>query len=446
VPKPFYHAVRRKNRSRLGQAGLILAAATTNLVIGKNAHAQLLARYFPANIPAYQDFTSSAGASQGDAAYAPLGVRLGKFLISPSLDVAIGYDTSPFQTGTGSGSVATQTNASIGTASDWSTNELTTSITVSNTDYLNLGKSVTDWTAAVGTTIQQANNQINLGFAYINAVLLPTDLGSFGQKTAINDQDEDLRASYTIGTGRFTLVPALIGDIFSFNIPGGSSQLSSQGDLFDRDALTATLTGNYEFAGGHNLVTVLSDTVVSYGKESSVQHPANFTDASLLVGIEYRSSAIFSYRALVGYEEHIPTGEGTFNTTLAAPAAEVDVIWTPSVLTTLTGKISQSFQSTPTDTAQGLSETSVLLALAHSISRSAELKASAQLIRATFPNSGTTTGGTELSVQSTLEADVHLSRHVVVSARYSFTEESGTNASSLSFRRHEVFLQGRLQW
>lgn len=440
------YAVKPYRHPYLKLAGSVVAAVASNALITRHAHAQLLDRYFPANVPSYQDFGAGSATLQADSAYAPLGIHLGNFVLSPSIEENIGYDTDPFGTVIGTGSFVAQTNASLGTVSNWSRNALMTNISVTDNRYLNLGKSITDWTASAGATIQQSSNQINLGFSYINAVGLPTDVGSFGQTGSILTQNEDLRASYTIGTGHITLVPALIGDIYTFSLPAGSSQNLAAGGLFDRDALTASLTANYEFAGGHNLVTVLSDSVVAYGGRGSAQRPANSTDASLLAGIEFRSSDILIYRALVGYEERIPIGRGSTDKTLAAPAAELDVIWKPTVLTSLTGKVSESFANAPTDTAQGLSETSVQLNVSHSLSYAAEVEAAAQLIRAAFPSGTPGGGGDETSVQATVAARYHLSRHIVVSAEYSFNEASGSNAASLSYRRHQVFLQGRLQW
>jgi len=423
-----------------------LAAAASNAAISKNAHAQLLGRYFPANVPAYQDFDAGATTLQGDAAYAPLGIHAGNVVLSPSIEEDIGYDSNPFGTAMGSGSFVAQTTASLGAVSNWARNAVETNISVSDIQYLKQGTSILDWTASAGATVEQSSNQINLGFSFIHNVGLPTDIGSFGQTGLILTQNEDLRASYTIGTGHITLEPALVGDIYTFSLPSGSSQNAAADALFDRDALTASLTANYEFAGGHNLVTVLSDSVVVYVGRGSAQRPANATDASILAGVEFRSSAILSYRALVGYEERIPTGRGTTDTTLAAPAAELDVIWKPTVLTTLTGKVSQSFANAPTDTAQGLSETSLQLNLSHSLSHAAEVEAAAQLIRASFPSGSQGGGGSEMSVLATVTASVHLSRHIVLSAEYSFNEGSGSNAESLSYRRHQVFLRGRLQW
>jgi len=416
-----------------------MAAAASNVLPGKTAQAQLLDRYFPANVPAYQDWGASATSSQIDLGYAPLGIRLGSFTINPSVDEAGGYETDPFGTGSG-GSAIEQTNASLTANSNWSRNSLNADVSVSNTHYFKSGQSITDWTAATGGTVQVADDILRLGYAHVDAVELPTEIGAFAQQHPISDQIDDLRASYTFGPGRLSVEPALQGDIYSFGTFGNIGSADA-GGLFDRDAATASLTANYQFAGGHNLLAIVSDSTVQYAGQSPLR-PANYNDLSILLGIEYRSSAVLAYRALVGYEERTPTSRGTTDATLAAPAAELDLIWNPTALTSVTGKISQSFQNGPTDGGQGIAETSLLVAVDHSLSRTLDFHASARLIRASFPEGE----GHELGAFATVQGNLHVSRHVVLSAEYDFSEEDGTNQTSLTFRNHEVFLRGRLQW
>jgi hypothetical protein len=418
-------------------------AAASNAVICKTAQAQLLDRYYPANIGAYQDWGAAANGAQIDEGYAPLGIRLGNFIISPTADAAIAYETDPLAgaNGKATASETLQTDAAIGANSNWARNSVGAYLSVNNTRYLTLGRSITDWTAAAGGRVLVGEDVIDLGYVHINAVSLPTDVGAFAQPRTVAEQNDDLRASYTIGVGRISLEPSLQGDIYTFGLLGGGALPGNNG-LFDRDALTASLTANYQFAGGHNLVAILSDSVLQYSGGQSPLRPADYTDASFLVGIEYKTSALLAYRALVGYEERIPTGRGTTDSTHGAPAAELDVIYKPTVLTTLTGKVSQTFENSPTDSGQGLTETSLQLTLEHSLSRRVQLHASAQLIRATFANDG----GSALEVSTTARADMHLSRHIVVSAEYDFSEASGGNAQSISYRNHEIILRGRLQW
>ena len=418
------------------------ALAVSNLLIAGAARAQVLDRYFPANIPAYQDWAEATSGPPIDLGYAPIGIRVGDFIIYPSLTESVGYSTNPFGDPKGIATATEQTNAAISANSNWSRNSLNAYINVSNTQYLKYSESFTDWTISLGSTIQVADNMLELGYAHVSAVQLPTTFGTFAQTLPVDEQDDDLRASYAFGNGRVSLVPALQGDIYRFDTASvGSSDSAEAQGLYDRDALTASLTANLQFAGGHNLLAILSDSVVQYGG-GSAQRPANYNDISLLVGIEYRSSAVLAYRALIGYEDRVPTGRGVTDQTLAAPTAELDVLWNPTTLTGVTGKVSKSFQNSPTDGGQGISETSVQLMVTHSLTRAVDVDGSARYINASFPNGA----GTEQSAFTTLRVSWHLSRHIVLSGEYDFSEQSGNDLDSLSYRDHKLYLQGKLQW
>ena len=422
--------------------GCAVLANLSNCLLPSCASAQLLDRYFPSNVPAYENWAASASGPPVDLGFSPLGIRLGDFLIYPQLAEAAGYATNPYGTvgGAGHASALEQTNATITASSDWSRNNLSAYLNVSDTRYLDLGQSTTNWTASFGSTIDVLQGTLDIGYAHIHAVTLPTSLGAFAQLNPVSNDDDDVKASYLFGTGRISLEPSLQADIYRFGSVGQDAGFQKQ-DLFNRDALTGSLTANYQFAGGHNLLMILSDSVVDY-QGAAAQRPANYTDLSVLFGIEYRASAVIAYRALVGYEDRNPTNRGVTDETLDAPAAELDVLWKPTALTSVTGKVSQSFENAPTDGGQGISETSVQILLDHSLSRAFEIEGSARYIRGAFPDSG----GTEQGVAATMRGDWHLSRHIVLSAEYDFSEESGGNQSTQSYRNNQILLEARLQW
>ena len=404
------------------------------------ANAQLLDRYYPSNVPAYQDWAASASGPPVDLGYAPLGIHLGNFLVYPTLTETIGYATNPYGTSVGRGSALEESAAAIAASSDWSRNSLTAYLSVSDTRYLDLGQSMTDWTASFGSTTEIVEGTLDFGYAHIHAVTLPTSFGAFAQRAPISTDDDDFKASYLFGTGRVSLEPSLQADLYRFGSTGQGAVSAAQG-LFDRDAIAASLTANYQFAGGHNLLMILSNSTVDY-QGMSTGRPANYNDLSILFGIEYRASAIIAYRALAGYEDRNATNRGATDNTLDAPEAELDVLWNPTALTSVTGKISEGFENTPTDGGQGISETRVQILLDHSLTRALLIEGSARYIRGEFPNNG----GVEQGVTTTLRGNWHLSRHCVLSAEYDFLEVGGSNKSSQSNRDHQILLEARLQW
>jgi len=118
------------------------------------------------------------------------------------------------------------------------------------------------------------------------------------------------------------------------------------------------------------------------------------------------------------------------------------------VLTTVTGKISQSLEDAPSDVSQGLKETNVQMTVTRSVRSDVTLDGSVEYARATFQSSS----NTETTVSVMGEATWSLTRRLALSLRYVFSNASGGGASSETaatstngFDRHQVLLQARVQ-
>jgi hypothetical protein len=433
--------------SRASRSGLFLAKAVfpASLAIGLPgaAHAQLLDRYYPANVPAYQDWAQQAAPQENDSIYGPLGVRVGSFVIEPNVTEAIGYDSNPFGIAGGKGSADNNLSGSVAVNSDWARNSINAALSVDRVDYFSYpGQSYTTWAATAGGVVNYGDDVIQAGYSHLNAVTLPTDVGTFGVAQPITDQVDDFRISDTIGPGRVTFVPAIVGEIDRFTSQGGQgAQSAAAAGLFDLDTLDTSLTAGYEFSGGHNALVVLSNTLGDYVGGQATLRPANYDDVSAMAGLEYRQSALLLYRALVGYEVRSPIGAGIYNKTIAAPAAELDVIWKPSTLTVVNGTISQSLQNQPTDTTQGLTATTVQIGITQSLRRDLTFDATAGYSQAAFPN----TSEVQSIFTASGEVTLSLNRNIAVSLIYDFTHADDNTVAAFRFDRHEVLLQVRLQ-
>ena len=434
----FFRA-KRKFFSAQSLTTLLLAATG-------QARAQALDRYFPANVPAYQDWIAAANPVHEDGAAEPQGVRLGNIILHPEVTERLSYDSSPFLGEPQGGSAVVNSTAAVSADSDWSRNSLDARLSVDDFRYVALPhRSFTNWTAAIGGGLDYADNHIGFGYAHLNTVTLPTSVASFAVKTAIMEQVDDLRLNDTIGTGRLQLVPQIVGQAYRFGAAPGSSGRASggtaSGGTFDHDAATASLTASYAFAGGHNLLAIFSDSLVQYGGGMHAQRPANYDDASVLLGLEYRQSAIFAYRVVAGYEDRTATGRGTLHGAITSPAAELDLIYRPTVLTTLTLKVARSLQNEPTELAQGLAETAVTLSVDHAYSRRVMLHLSAEYIRADFPSNGLSQSSTAASVS----ASWRLGRDVTLSAEYALVQTSGAGPGFSGFTRQQAMLGIRFE-
>jgi hypothetical protein len=416
-----------------------VSVALTALLHGQ-AHAQLLERYYPANVPAYQDWFATVDTSGVGDAYQPNGVRVGSFVIRPSVTEGFGYDSNLTGTAAGLSSPEITSDGAITIDSDWSRDSFHAAVLANDVRYLDYpNRSFTSWTASTGGTIDYGDDKIGVGYAHVNSVTLPTDVGNFGAQAPITGQVDDFRISDTIGPGRFTLVPAVTGDLYSFST--NAALRSAAQNLVNRDVVNASLTAGYAFAGGHNLLVILDDSQVGYGSGAPGIRPPDYNDVSLLAGIEFRQSALFSYRALVGYETRFLNGHPKAGDTITAPAAELDVIWTPTVLTSVTGRLVQSLQDEPAATGQGVTQTTGRLTVEYAFRRNVTLDASAEYDRVSFP----TSQGTQMGYLATASARWLLTRNWSVSLSYDFTKADDSSGGMLGFTRHQVLLQAKFQ-
>lgn len=67
--------------------------------------------------------------------YAPLGVRVGSFLVKPSVEISEGYDDNPFRVANGRGSPFTIVTARVNARSEWSRHEMNVDLRGSYTGY-----------------------------------------------------------------------------------------------------------------------------------------------------------------------------------------------------------------------------------------------------------------------------------------------------------------------
>ena len=400
------------------------------------AHAQALDRYFPANVLAYQDWATAATSAAGAADLAAQGVRLGSIVLHPVLTTAIGYDTSPFGSGDtgGGGTGLVQTSARLAADTDWSRDAMHASLDVTDNRYLSFPRrSFTDWNAALGATVDHGQDKLEFGYIHENDELLATGLGAFGQTQPIAAQIDDVRLSDTIDTGRISVVPAVVAQAYRF---GNASGETTTGGAFNRNAVTTSLTAGYTFGGGHNLLATISDSTVGYQGSREAGRPASYNDVSGLVGLEYRQSALIIYRALVGYEVRDAIGRGADAGGISSPAAELDVIWRPSVLTALTFNLAQSLQNQPTAVTQGLRQTSTGLMIDHDYSRTVTLHASLLFLRVQFPQNGLT----QLAGAASISGTWRLGRNLSLQGGYDFNENGAGGPATNRFVRHQILL------
>lgn len=398
-------------------------------VLPFTARAQLLERYYPSGVPGYEDWFSDAVLQRSHGEYSSQGVRAGSFTIRPALSESLGYDSNIFGSSQPLGSALAETVGSVGAASNWSRNALSALISFDNVNYFRYPRaSYTDWTAALGGKIDIGRDQVTLAYSHITATVLPTQLGAIGLNQPTTYNLDDFRLGYQTSFGRVTVVPAFELGVYRFtNGPAGGPEANETSN--DRNTFTGSVTAGYELAPARSVVVVFSGTNASYTTKLFGTPGQNFSDLSVLGGIDYKTAGPFRYRALVGYEERGYVSSQLSG--ISAPITELDVIWTPTRLTTVTGRVTRSIQSALTTQANGFTYTDARLSVDQEYRRNVLLQGYGEVQQGVFQSGG----GTQNVFSAGASATWLLNRRISLIGRYDFTDSTDSTNSTLNSTR-----------
>jgi hypothetical protein len=350
--------------SLLGLAGVVLPAA---------ARAQLIDQYLNPDVPGYGAAPGVTVASRTHPEYDPQGVRVGSFILSPSLIESFGYDDNVFGTPQARGSAVIETNAMATIRSDWEQNSLGASVMVDNSEYPQESQqSFTNWSVAAGASHDFGSDTLYVGATHLNLNQTPRDLDAPALNSPIAYRVDDVRANYTIDLGRISLQPGFDVSFFSFD-SGTVNGVPYPQNYRDRTVYAPSLTGSYEFATGRRAVVVLRDDQADFYTAPPGNPRTNFNDFSILAGAAYDADGVIGFRLLGGYEERsFASSRYAF---IQAPIVESSVTWTPSELTTITGTAARYIEDSAAEATVGYTESTLKLNLDHEYSRAIVLNA-----------------------------------------------------------------------
>ena len=297
-------------------------------VMSRGAHAQLIQQYFPADIPGYATGFSPSVTDRMDLQEQAEGVEVGDFVVKPSLAESVGYDSNTLGA-SHSGSSEIDSNAALRINSDWDRDAIGGSFSVDDHRYLALpSASFRNWTAGLGGALNLGNDTATLAYSHLALNLTATDLGVFGIQAPVPYSVDDVRASYLRLFGRFSLTPSFEFENFSFGQSHGTIHVNY--DSLNHQSESGALMARYEFSPGDSAVETLRVSQAQF----SIAPSSNYSDIQELLGLEFRGDGVIQYRALGGIEHRKFSQAGA--KTLNTPTFELEAVWTPTELDTVT--------------------------------------------------------------------------------------------------------------
>ena len=361
-----------------------MVALATGLLIGGRAGAELLSALFPEGVPGYDAAPGVTVRSRARPGYEPLGVPAGAFMLWPRVEQAIGYDDNVLGGPHKRGSAVVRTEPSLLLTSRWSRDSLGAYVSASDTRFPGLSsQDRTDVSLSVGGSVEIGSDRLTLAAAHVQRHQDRSALDALASDRPVAVRVDDVRASYTLNFGRWTLTPAMEAASWHF---GGTTILGNPVSQAyrDRTVVQGSATMRYELAPLRNLVMVGRAIGQSYDTQSANQPRLDSTGYQFLTGIDYDDDTVWRYRLLLGGAQRqfaVLRPHTDF-------IGEAEAIWSPDGMTTVRATVSRSVEDAAQEGVAGFTYTSGRLAIDHEYFRSVLLSAAGGLQLAEFSQNG----------------------------------------------------------
>lgn len=336
-------------------------------VVLAGAHAQYITQLFPVGLFGTGNELGVTVQTRARPETDYQGIRWGSFLLAPRFSEGVGYDSNPVGTKPAKGAALFDTSASLAANSQWSRNALGAYVSVDNHAYPWFGKqNYTDWTAAIGGALDIGRDRITAGYSHLSLHQTALTLDSPQLDAPGAFTVDTARTDATLYAGRFTFIPAFtISDYRFSNVSIGGVPLSEAPR--DRVEFESSLTMHYEVAPLRSLVLAVRETEIRHTAALSGVPSTDSHGVTILGGIDIAPNAIWHISALAGVQAR------TYNTGAygndVAPVAEVNVVWQPDGLTTVTGTLDRRIEDAAEEGFVSYTLTSARLSVDHELRR-----------------------------------------------------------------------------
>jgi hypothetical protein len=406
---------RRRPRRRLAPLGpavglalLALAGLRAPAARGQTLAGPDLARLFPA--PPGETVLGRAR-----PLYDPVAVRLGLLAVRPRLDLGLGYDSDPTGLPGGRGGFVLRTAPSLALGAGWGRDRIGVYLGLDDRRVRAVpAADRTDWTAAAGLRLGFGPDLLRLTAALRQRHEDGSQVGALPTDRPLPYRVLALRAAWRIGAGTLSVTPAIGLAAWRYGAASLAGLPVSQRSR-DRDVLQGGLTGRYTLWPRTDAVLVLRGTGSRYvspgggmpggGAPGGGAASRNSTGIAVLAGVE-GGDRMLHLRLLLGWERRmfVAAAYGSH----AAPIAEMQAVWQPSGMTTVTATLSRRIEDAAQEGVAGFTETAAGLRIDREAWRNLLLSVAAGVQQARFTNGGGSETGTRFGASATWLLNRHL--------------------------------------
>ena len=412
----------------------------TSALAARPAQAQLLNQFLPDAVYGQGIEPDVTVVSRARTGYESVGIHSGTVTIRPLVNESLGYESNVLGLSQARGSTLLQTTASLDAVSTQSHGSVNAGLSVNDMRYLDLAnQSLTNWNARLGGTYDLGRDSASILVLHENLNQTQRDLDVPQLDAPLPFTIDTARLSYQALFNHLTLTPSLEVARYRFNSGLSGSTIYDQ-SYRNRVVVTPGIVAAYEFATRRSAVLVVRNTTAFFSTGTAFFPKRNFNDTSVLAGVDYDLDGLFRIRALVGYESRSFSSR-TYQT-IQSPVAEVNLIYIPTGLTTITGTIARRIQDSSDETTAAVTTLSASLKVDHELRRNILLTAGAGITQ----NDYSVGSGSQAQYTANIGATYLLNRFAAVGATYDLTTRGGnTTAVNLNgFSAASNFVDHRL--
>jgi hypothetical protein len=346
------------------------------------AAAQSLDTYFPNGIPGYDNGLGVTVLTRQRPDYDFPTYHVANAEVSPQVSESLGYNDNLYGSIHPVGSFLDETKGALSANSAFEHSAVGGAVSVDDLRYFSRPTlDETTGTASLGGSYDIGSDRVSAAYSFAALDENPGDIATSGFDKPIAYFVNRFQANYAINMARLILTPAVEYDTWRFNNTSLGA-LPVIETYRNRDVIQGSLTARYPLSDVDSLLAILNFENSHYVSPiRGIVSPDN-NGYSALAGVDFTPSAIWHYRALLGYE--VRTFAGNQVSTQTSPIAQVSATYSPTGLTTVTGTLSRVIEDAAQAETAGYIYTTAQLQLDHELYRNILLKGRVTYQRADF--------------------------------------------------------------